>query len=263
MCHVISIGTIVASVRYMPKSHSLYSLLIGFSIILIMWISFFADKMTTLKFYEFGILPKTASGFRGIFFSPFIHDNREYSHLFNNSIPTLILTFIIHQRFYNLFWKVFLLSWILSGSLVWLFAENTHSYHIGMSGVIYALAAFVFTIGVLIKHLPYQALSLFIVFIYGSLIWGIFPSPQPISWEGHLAGLLTGVCLAFMYKRQIPSRPKYSYEIEKELGIEPPDWEAVYNAQINEEEILKNAHPKSEIKIVYELKENDKPKENK
>jgi membrane associated rhomboid family serine protease len=58
-----------------------------------------------------------------------------------------------------------MLSWLLTGLLLWIFAKNNGAYHIGMSGVIYSLAAFLFTSGVLRKYLPLQALSLFIVFI--------------------------------------------------------------------------------------------------
>lgn len=240
----------------MHKSHALPSFLIGISLVLIMWMSLFADKMLSVKFYEFGILPKTLSGLKGIVFSPLIHDNKDYSHIINNSIPTLILTFILHQRFTKIFWKVFFLSWILCGLLVWVFAENTNSFHIGMSGLIYAFASFIFTIGVIIKYLPYQALSLFIVFVYGSLIWGIFPSPLPISWEGHLSGLLTGIILAILYRKKVPQRPKYSYEIEKDLGIEPPDLEALYYEQLKKQELEENQNNNDEIKIVYDYKQN-------
>jgi len=89
-----------------------------------------------------------------------------------------------------------------------------------MSGIVYGLAGFLFTSGVIRKYLPLQALSLFVIFLYGSMIWGVFPTPQPISWEGHLAGLLVGVFLAYWFRKKGPQRPKYQYEIEKELGIE-------------------------------------------
>jgi hypothetical protein len=155
--------------------------------------------------------------------------------------------------------KVFFLSWIYTGLFLWIFAKNNGAYHIGMSGVIYSLATFLFTSGVLRKYLPLQALSLFIVFIYGSLIWGIFPTNSRISWEGHLMGFVVGIILAFYYRKEGPQRPKYDYEIEKELGIEPPDLEGIYLEQQrieNEQEqaLDKDSGEEQRVKIFYDYK---------
>jgi uncharacterized membrane-anchored protein YhcB (DUF1043 family) len=94
------------------------------------------------------------------------------------------------------------------------------------------LAGFLFTSGVLRKFLPLQAISLFVVFLYGSMIWGVFPMQQKVSWEGHLMGLVVGVALAIVYRSHGPQRPKFQYEIEKEMGIEPPDLEAIYHENV-------------------------------
>ena len=121
-----------------------------------------------------------------------------------------------------------LIGWLLTGFGVWIYAENTGAYHIGMSGIIYFLAGFLFTSGVLRKYLPLQALSLFIVFLYGSMIWGIFPMEEKISWEGHFVGMAVGTVMAFVFRQTGPQRPKFQYEIEKEMGIDPPDLEGMY-----------------------------------
>jgi hypothetical protein len=163
-------------------------------------------------------------------------------------------------------------SWLLTGILVWIFATNKGSFHIGMSGVIYALAAFLFTSGILRKYLPLQALSLFIVFLYGSLIWGIFPTTPRVSWEGHLMGMIVGVLLAIYYRTEGPQRPKYQYEIEKELGIEPPDLEGMYLEQVRQQEEairqqqealrqLEEERINNEIKIIYHFKQDSKESE--
>ena len=101
-----------------------------------------------------------------------------------------------------------------------------------MSGVIYALSGFLFVSGVLRKYRPLQGISLFVAFVYGSLIWGIFPMEAHISWEGHLSGLIVGVILALIYRRRGPQAPMFQYEIEKEMGIKPPDLEAEWNERM-------------------------------
>jgi hypothetical protein len=116
-----------------------------------------------------------------------------------------------------------------------------------------------FTSGVLRKYLPLQALSLFIVFLYGSMIWGIFPTKERISWEGHLSGMIVGVVLAFIYRARGPQRPKYQYEIEKELGIEPPDLEGMYLEKLRlqeeearlREEALRNVSSEIHVHYIY------------
>jgi len=118
-----------------------------------------------------------------------------------------------------------LFIWLGAGFLVWYLAVNTGSYHIGMSGVIYGLFGFLFISGFVKKYLPLQAISLFVAFVYGSMIWGVFPMEQGVSWEGHLSGFMVGALIAVVFRKKGPVPPKYNYEIEKELGIEPPDLE--------------------------------------
>jgi membrane associated rhomboid family serine protease len=224
-------------------------------VLIIMWMVYWSDYLFVYDFHKLGVLPKTSNGLKGIFFMPWIHSHGDIRHLLNNSIPTFLLLTLLFYSYREIALRVFLLSWFVTGILLWVFAQNHGAYHIGMSGVIYALAAFLFTSGVLRKYLPLQALSLFIVFIYGSMIWGIFPTEQHISWEGHLSGMLVGVFLAFYYRKLGPQRPKYQYEIEKELGIEPPDLEGQYWEQIRlaeEQQKLKEEQEKS-IRINYEI----------
>jgi len=201
-----------------------------------MWLLFLLDKVTAFHLYTLGILPGEMSGLKGIFFSPWIHDERDFHHILSNSIPIFLLSGLLFYSYKEIAWRVFMIVWFLSGFFVWFLASANGSFHIGMSGIVYGLAGFLFASGVIRKYLPLQALSLFVIFLYGSMIWGVFPTPQPISWEGHLAGLLVGVFLAYWFRKKGPQRPKYQYEIEKELGIEPPDLEGQYWEKVREEE---------------------------
>jgi membrane associated rhomboid family serine protease len=228
-------------------------------VMIIMWLVYWSDYLFVYDFHKLGVMPKTSDGLKGIFFMPWIHSHGDIRHLLNNSIPTFLLLTLLFYSYREIALRVFLFSWFVTGILLWVFANNNGAYHIGMSGVIYSLAAFLFTSGVLRKYLPLQALSLFIVFIYGSMIWGIFPTEQHVSWEGHLSGMLVGIFLAFYYRKLGPQRPKYQYEIEKELGIEPPDLEGQYWEQVRlaeEQQKLKEEQEKS-IRINYEIKKSE------
>lgn len=231
-------------------------------VLVLMWLFYWADFLFIYDFHQLGVVPKRVSGLLGILFMPWIHAHSDVKHILNNSVPAFLLLTLLFYSYKEIALKVFLLSWFLTGLLLWVFGANNGAHHIGMSGVIYSLAAFLFTSGVLRKYLPLQALSLFIVFLYGSMIWGIFPTKERISWEGHLSGMIVGLALAFLYRERGPQRPKYQYEIEKELGIEPPDLEGMYleklRLQEEEERALEEAlrNVSSDIQVHYIFKEN-------
>lgn len=224
-----------------PFGSSFEAIFYPLLIVGVMWLVFWAEQLFTYKFHELGVLPRSVEGLKGIFFMPWIHAKTDVNHIINNSFPTLVLSAAIIYFYRDIALKVLLLLWVGTGFLVWIYAENKGAYHIGMSGVIYGMVGFLFTSGVLRKYLPLQAISLFVVFVYGNMIWGIFPIKAHVSWEGHFMGLFLGLILAVVFRSKSVQRPKYQYEIEKEMGIEPPDLEGIYNervrqAQLREEE---------------------------
>lgn len=247
------------------ESHLRNSIPPAILVLVMMWLFYWADFLFIYDFHQLGVVSSELYGLKGIFFMPWIHAHSDVKHILNNSVPALLLVTLLFYSYKEIALKVFLLSWFLTGFFLWVFGPHNGSHHIGMSGVIYSLAAFLFTSGVLRKYLPLQALSLFIVFLYGSMIWGIFPTKERISWEGHLSGMIVGIILAFVYRGRGPQRPKYQFEIEKELGIEPPDLEGMYNERLRileEEERRKQEEIRnvsSEILVTYEFK----PKQSK
>ena len=97
---------------------------------------------------------------------------------------------------------------------MWVWFGAREAYHIGASGVIYGLSSFLFFSGVFKKDTRLLAISLLVVFLYGSMIWGVLPFDAQISWESHLAGLVVGFLLAFYYRHQGPVRVRYDWEDE-------------------------------------------------
>lgn len=207
------------------KGRTIEAILYPLLLVLILWAIFFVDRLCHLDLYKLGVKPQTIEGLKGILFMPFIHSQKDYSHIINNSIPTLILLSTLIYFYREIAIYVVLFIWLGGGIVLWYMAENPFTYHIGISGIIYGLFGFLLLSGFFTKYLPLQAISLFVAFVYGSMIWGVFPTEERISWEGHLAGFLIGLLLAIAFRKKGPTPPKYRYEIEQEMGIEPPDFE--------------------------------------
>ena len=178
--------------------------------VILIWAVFWLELKFHMNLNEYGVFPRTLKGLRGVFFSPFIHGSVE--HLYNNTIPLAVLTASLFYFYKKISLKVLLYGVLLSGILTWLIGRT--SYHIGASGIIYVLASFTFFKGIFSKYYRLVALSLIVVFIYGSLLWYIFPIKDEISWEGHLGGFITGLLLAIFLKTETPSLKKFDWEHE-------------------------------------------------
>ena len=195
------------------------SLYIALTIVGMMWLVHIANLGLELRLYRYGIHPLHTDGLTGIFTAPFIHSTSDWNHILNNSLPTLILSWLLFYHYRTIATRVFILIYLLTGISMWLLARG--SYHIGMSGIIYGLTSFLVFSGFFRKNMRVAAVSLFVVFIYGSTVWGIFPVQENISWEGHALGLFSGIIVALLYKDKGPQPQKMHYEIEEESGIEP------------------------------------------
>lgn len=174
-------------------------ILYPFFTVLALWLVYWFEFRFGFDFTKYGIYPRTLSGLKGIFFSPFIHGSVE--HLYNNSFPAIILMSALLYFYRSISSKVLLIGWLLSGLLTWIIARN--AYHIGFSGIIYLLSSFIFFKGIFTRYYRLIAVSLIVVFIYGSLVWYLFPVDERISWEGHLSGFLIGFLLALVFPGKI------------------------------------------------------------
>jgi membrane associated rhomboid family serine protease len=162
------------------------------------WFIYWIEIQFGLNFNKFGVYPRTIEGFRGVFLTHFIHSNT--NHVFNNSIPLFVLLSSLFYFYKDIAYKVLFFGGFLTGCLTWCIARD--SYHIGASGIVYLLFSFVFFSGMIRKHFRLVALSLVIIFSYGSMIWYVLPIKEGMSWEGHLSGFLIGFILAIIYKNR-------------------------------------------------------------
>ncbi len=186
--------------------------------VLLIWTVFWLEIRFGLDFTSWGVKPRSLSGLKGIIVSPFIHAN--VRHLWHNSIPLLVLTMALCYFYKSIKWKVLLSIVLLSGLGTWVIGRP--SYHIGISGVIYGLVAFLFLKGIVARHFRLIALSLLVVFLYGSLIWGTLPLKDEISWEGHLSGFLSGIFLALRFRESIPKPKTFIWQEVDYLEEEDP-----------------------------------------
>ena len=156
--------------------------------VVFLWIVKLIEIDFNLNFAEYGLLPRHVDGLRGIVTMPFIHSG--FDHLISNSVPLIILGASLIYFYRESATKVFLLVYFLDG--IWLWLAGRESYHIGASGIVYGLATFLFFSGIFRKYIRLMAISMLVVFLYGGMVWGIFPLFIGISWEAHLFGAIAG-----------------------------------------------------------------------
>lgn len=178
--------------------------------VLFLWIIFWVEVKYGYNFNKYGIYPRDLKGLRGVFFSPFIHG--DIKHLYHNSIPLFVLLFSLYYFYRKIAFKVFVYGTLLTGLMTWIIARE--SFHIGASGIIYMLFSFIFFSGIIRKNYRLIAVSLMVIFLYGSMVWYLLPVKEDISWEGHVSGFIVGILFAFYYRRTGPQKFKYEWENE-------------------------------------------------
>ncbi|MBL37444.1 MAG: rhomboid family intramembrane serine protease [Xanthomonadales bacterium] len=185
-------------------------IVVGF--VVVMWSVFMFDQFSRIGLIRYGLIPREGIGLLGLVTTPLLHYN--LGHIASNTLPLLIGGTMMLFLYPNSALRALPAIWIGSGLLAWVFARS--SVHIGASGVIYGLLAFVFISGVIRRDLRSIGAALVIWFMYGSMIWGVLPAGPTMSWELHASGLALGVAMALRYRDwDRPPMKRYEWEDEE------------------------------------------------
>ena len=172
------------------------------------------DRGLGLQLHHLGIYPREPAGLWGILYAPLIHGS--WGHLLSNSFGLLILGVALLYGYPRAAVPLLLFVYLCSGAGVWLFARS--SFHFGASGLTHGVMFFIFTSGILRRDRLSIALSMIVFFIYGGMIWSIFPQEPGISYESHFFGALSGLLAAFLFRDREPPVPEKKYDWEDDTA---------------------------------------------
>ncbi len=209
------------------RNKILNAFLIPSIFIAIIGLVYFIAYSFDFSLVSFGILPRDERGLIGILTSPLIHAN--FGHLFNNSVPLIILGAALFYFYKEIAFKVSVWIYLMVG--IWTWVSAREAYHIGASGFLYGLFSFLLVSGFIRGNKHLISLSFGVIFLYGSLVWGIFPIDLKTSFEGHFWGFVAGIILALYYRKQGPQKVEYEWDDEDENNDEDEYWNE--NTSIN------------------------------
>jgi membrane associated rhomboid family serine protease len=244
--------------------------LFPFIITLILWVIFYCQKEFNLDVKPFGLIPRNFASLTGIVTHFFVHGS--FNHILSNTLSFLVLSLLLFTGYRKIAFGVFFNLLLSTGTILWLIGRNIENgktvYHIGASGVIFSLFGFLLLSGLIRKNKPQMALSALVIFLYGYLVWGIFPIEKQISWDGHLSGLLGGLIFAFLYSKKEPKSINQIFTEEEENALDNLPPSEKYWLQKNQEDSIEENNIKVNynpiiLNFKYDYKEEDPKTENK
>jgi membrane associated rhomboid family serine protease len=193
---------------------------IALTFVALLWVIQVLNWALDLGPEDFGVRPRQVAGLVGILLAPLVHGG--FVHLIGNTLPLLVSGTTMLYLYPRSVPVVFPAVYLGPGIAVWLFASG--SSHLGASGLVYGLVSYIFVAGLIRRDRRAIGASLLVAFMYGTLVWGVLPIENGVSWETHLAAGIIGVLLAVaLRKRDIPPRSRYSWE---GMADEPEEWRA-------------------------------------
>jgi membrane associated rhomboid family serine protease len=163
--------------------------LVIWSLEVVDWL-FFGGRLDVL-----GIRPRTMTGLWGILLGPFLHVG--FSHLLTNTVPFVVLGWLVMVRRLADFFVVTAVTAVISGLGVWLIGPS-RSIHVGASGIVFGYFGFLLSRAYFERSLSSIAWALVAILFYGGMLWGVLPQGPGISWQGHLFGFIGGSLAAYL-----------------------------------------------------------------
>lgn len=213
-----------------------YAAFVPLSLVAIMTIFWGLHEFGGWNYYWLGLAPRNWSSLLGVITMPFAHGDGW--HLFSNALPIIALGTLLFLIYPQLAFRVLGWGWLATGLWLWAFGQD--GTHIGASGVVYMLAAFLVTSGFIRKNRRLLALSLLVTMFYGGLIWGVLPVDPKISWEGHLMGMASGVVMGIWFRKTKPTQDVEIDELDKpkvHKEGEYYEWYEEHHTQLHQEHV--------------------------
>jgi membrane associated rhomboid family serine protease len=187
------------------------NVIITFLLVAVLWVVEMLQYAAGFDFSAYANHPRHIEGLKGIIFSPFLHNPNSLDHIISNTLPLMVLLMVLLSAYPLVALQVLVFVHIGSGALVWLFAPE-HTYHVGVSGIVYGLAFFLIASGLFRKDQNSVTIAIFIALVYGGMVIGFLPT-KGVSWQSHLYGAVCGIIIAFLYRRRdLP--PPHPFELE-------------------------------------------------
>ncbi|QKT11065.1 rhomboid family intramembrane serine protease [Rhodococcus sp. W8901] len=143
---------------------------------------------------QWGIEPRTLDGLWGVLFAPMLHFG--WGHLFANTVPLLILGFLVLMSGIGRGLAATGIIWVIGGVGTWL--TGGVGAHLGASVLVFGWLTFLLVRGIFTRSIGQILLGVVVLFVYGGMMWGVLPGQYGISWQGHLFGAIGGVVAAWV-----------------------------------------------------------------
>lgn len=171
------------------------NLQITFLCVAFLWAVYYIGFFLPFDPRVYGIIPRSITGLRGILFAPFLHAG--FGHLFSNCLALAPLLFFSLMYSRKLTFEAVILIALIGGAGTWFFGRG-HTVHIGASGIIFGLIAYLLTIGFFRRELLALVVSLIVAFYYGWVVFALFSVVPGVSWTGHFFGFAAGIFAAWL-----------------------------------------------------------------
>jgi len=185
---------------------------------------FWAQMQGLVSTEALSIRPQDPASLIGVLTAPLMHGS--LGHLGANAFGVLALGTLAGTVFPQATWRALPVIWIGSGLGTWLI--GTGGSHIGASGVTHGLGFLVFALGLLRRDRAAIAAAMIAFLFFGGMLVTIFPNEIGVSWEYHLAGAVSGLVAAVLFRKVDPVPPRKRYSWEEEEDEAPDEDEAMF-----------------------------------